>query len=1149
MLRFFYGPSAAAGRHLLDECLRRLALPRQSFIYVVPTARRARSLEKQILELRPQGFFRPHLLTFYSLVHLLHRKMGGTGVPISPAVKAILLEEIVGDTTLNLSYFARREGKPFPGLIAKLAAFISDLKQNLIDPGQLERRTQAVERPASAKSRELVKIYRQYQTLLDKHRLIDTDGMFWLVLNELSKPGKLAESLDGIDLLIFDGFFDLTHAEGEVLAKLIQQAPNVWLRLDYVPGSAAFAAAEGFVQQFCGTAERIAVPPTAGSPAERIVPGLFDPAQPPAAASPGEPPAISLLECRDRLAEVEAIAAEIKAMAAAPGFRPNRAAVAFKNLPAYAPLIREVFPACGIHFNSSSGRPLSESPVTATLMSILEIISDDYSRVAVLKFLRSPYVQFSFEHEGNSRVLDGDFLDTEARVARIFRGKDSWWARLSASADQLEHEIALGECDNELRARARLARLREQATGIKLALDEISRLDTGGCDQGGRRPPLQPDAEGGHAEGGCHPPLQAVGAHGVCPPGVCPPPPGMSPPGAHTPKAFGQAFYGLIHRFGIARGLFFAREGPTDDDVLERDYRAMNAFQKLLDDLIFAAGFSGRQAFDFAEYVEMIEAGLGGASFDVRRDVGYGVQVMSADELRGGDYDVVFLGGMAEGEFPRPAGPQIFFSERRRRDLGFKCDPPNLAIERYLFSTVVAAPTRRLVVSYPRSENGAVLLRSLFVSEIERLIPAVPKLPRPEPPAVFSHKTLQHCLGSALSGRDEARARAAAEIAAQLPADSLPTLLFRTLAIEEMRRRGGRWTEFEGALADPRVKDMIAAKYRESAFTVSNLERYAQCPFKFFAEQVAKLVELEEPQEEIDALERGGLLHRILGTFYMQRRAGGKVHLDEQDDRAAALAHIVQVASDEFARLPFEGLFWEMERERIAGTRADRGSRSVLEMFIDTEMSCRGTCKPRFFEVTFGHRRADELTDSEFDLPELVLADGGGRVRISGRIDRIEAVASRGQNLAVVVDYKTGAPPGSDQIRGHLSLQLPVYMLALRNDPKQRLEPIGGAFYCLKDDPEKFGKCFFGDGPRLRECCGLTGRKAAGMLDEQEFAGFLQASREKLMGYADAIRRGDFHPSTLAGREAGCQYCIFNSVCRRYEAKTARMAEQEAGNA
>ena len=522
---------------------------------------------------------------------------------------------------------------------------------------------------------------------------------------------------------------------------------------------------------------------------------------------------------------------------------------------------------------------------------------------------------------------------------------------------------------------------------------------------------------------------------------------------------------------------------------------------------------------------------------------------MSADELRGGDYDVVFLGGMAEGEFPRPAGPQIFFSERRRRDLGFKCDPPNLAIERYLFSTVVAAPTRRLLVSYPRSENGAVLLRSLFVSEIERLIPAVPKLPRPEPPAVFSHKTLQHCLGSALSGRDEARARAAAEIAAQLPADSLPTLLFRTLAIEEMRRRGGRWTEFEGALADPRVKDMIAAKYRESAFTVSNLERYAQCPFKFFAEQVAKLVELEEPQEEIDALERGGLLHRILGTFYMQRRAGGKVHLDEQDDRAAALGHIMRIAADEFDRLPFEGLFWDMERERIAGSRANRGSRSVLEMFIDKEIEYRGACRPRFFEVTFGHRRADELTDSEFALPELVLANGGDPVRISGRIDRIESVLADGRDLAVVVDYKTGTPPPARQISEHLSLQLPVYMLALQGDPKQRLQPIGGAFYCLKDDAKYFGKAHFGNGPKLRECCGISNRSTAGMLGDQEFDEFLDASRERIIGYADAIRRGDFHPSTLDEREAGCTYCIFNSVCRRYDAKAARMAEQEAGNA
>jgi len=775
----------------------------------------------------------------------------------------------------------------------------------------------------------------------------------------------------------------------------------------------------------------------------------------------------------------------------------NRVAVAFKDVNVYAPLIREVFTACGIPFNCSSGRPLTESPVAAAILTVLRIIGENYSRDAVLTFLRSPYVHFEFDYEGNRRTLDGEFIDVEARAARIFRGKATWPAKLTELANRLEQEIGrTREADDPQRAAARLAKLREHAAGIALALDALSALAS-----------------------------------------------------AAEPKDFRESFRSIIHRFGIARGVFFAHENRTDEDVLERDYRALSAIGTLLDDLTFAAGFSGSRRFQFADYAEMLEAGIAGEEFDVRRDVGHGVQIISAHEIRGGDYDVVFLGGLVEGEFPRPAGPQIFFSERRRHELGFKCEPSNLQLERYLFTTAVGAPTMGLVLSYPRSEDDRMLLRSLFVNEIERLMPGVQKRSYPEPQAIFSPKTLQHAIGAGLGGRDAERAEAALAIASQLTPQAIPLGVFRSLGIEEKRRRADKWTEFEGALADPAVRSIVANRYAESSFTVSRLERYAQCPFRFFAEHVAKLVELDKPEEEIDAIERGGLLHAILGRFYMERRSRGKIELDAHDDREAVLGHLVSVAHNEFDRQPFEGIFWEMERERIAGTAAHHGSPTILELFIDAEMADAGRCKPRFFEVTFGYGRADELTDVQLSLPELAFEGGGTRVRISGRIDRVEVAPDGSAAPAIVVDYKTGNPPHHTAIREYRSLQIPVYMMALEQDPHHRFHAIGGAYYCLKDTPKDFGKTFFGGAEQLRECCGVSRKKTAGLLDAKELAEVIGGARAKIIEYVAAIRSGIFNPSTLSERDAGCMWCIFRGVCRRELAKSLRMAQREEANA
>ncbi|NQT18373.1 MAG: exodeoxyribonuclease V subunit gamma [Planctomycetes bacterium] len=1071
---------------MLDECLHRLAGPRQSVIYVVPTARRARTLEKELLHARPEGFFRPHLLTFHSLMQLLYRRMGGTGAPISESVKAMLIEEIVSDDALKLRYFRHREDRPFAGLVTRLAGFISDLKQNLIDPGTLERRTHDIEKPAGLKSRELVRIYREYQNMLDDHGLVDTDGMFWLVLEKLDQPRKLKDALGEIDLLLFDGFFDVTLAEGKVLGKLLEQTAQAWLRLDWLPGAGAYAAAEPFVLEYCAHAEQIPAAAAPGSPAEPLAPVLFDHER-----TSTKPCDVQILECRDRVAEVEAIAAEIKRLSVTGDFEANRIAVAFKNIETYAPIVRDVFASCGIPHNCAVGRPLGESPVTAALMSILEIVQEDYSREAVLKFLRSPYVHFGFEHDGAGAALDGNFVDVEARAARIFRGKATWAQKLRQAADLAEKGTAPertddADDDQPRRAADRAAKLTRQSHGIGLALEEISAL---------ARP--------------------------------------------MTPSDFRKTFDHIIKRFGIARGIFFRHRCQTDEEVLERDYRALEKFDKVLDDVTFAAGFSRRKNFEFDEYLEMIQAGLSGETFAVRRDVDHGVHVLPIHEVRGGDYDAVFVGGMVDGEFPRPQAPRIFYSDSRRTQLEFKTTPTSLEIERYLFASAAAAPRRRLMISYPTYDGGKTLLKSLFVREIERALPWVDTKRRPATGEVFSPKSLQSYLGGALAGRNASETRRAITICGN-PANNAPDAMTRALAIEEMRRRGDAWSRFEGMLADPEVKRLIAQRYQERAFSASTLESYARCPFRFFAERVAQLEELEEPQEEIDALERGSVIHRMLSRFYIERRGRGTTQLSPDDDRNAALEHIRSIAEDEFEQLPYEGFFWDMERERIIGGHGRR-SPGVLEMFIDAEISDDAPGKPRFFEVSFGHRRTDEISDTALQLPELVLGSGADEVRLAGRIDRVEVAELSGERLALAVDYKTGTPPHRDDIYDHIILQIPIYMMALEGSGYR---PAGGTYYCLKDDPGQFGKAgsFFGLGVELKEHFGAPTQRRAGFLAEDELAEVLDRVRLKIVEYAAGIRGGVFPPSLLDPAQARCQYCAFSGVCRRHEAKAARMA-------
>ena len=69
----------------------------------------------------------------------------------------------------------------------------------------------------------------------------------------------------------------------------------------------------------------------------------------------------------------------------------------------------------------------------------------------------------------------------------------------------------------------------------------------------------------------------------------------------------------------------------------------------------------------------------------------------------------------------------------------------------------------------------------------------------------------------------------------------------------------------------------------------------------------------------------------------------------------------------------------------------------------------------------------------------------GGGVSVSGKIDRVDAdpLSARG----IIVDYKSGAAPSAAQIHDEARLQIPLYLLVLRD--QLGLEPMGGVYVPL----------------------------------------------------------------------------------------------------
>ena len=142
-----------------------------------------------------------------------------------------------------------------------------------------------------------------------------------------------------------------------------------------------------------------------------------------------------------------------------------------------------------------------------------------------------------------------------------------------------------------------------------------------------------------------------------------------------------------------------------------------------------------------------------------------------------------------------------------------------------------------------------------------------------------------------------------------------------------------------------------------------------------------------------------------------------------------------------------------------------------LEHFVRQDDSLRLPLVPRRFEVGFGNDRA---------APELQRGLDLGGFTVSGKMDRIDVdpFSARG----IVQDYKSGAAHSARRIEQDGRLQMPLYMLALRD--LVGIEPLGGLYRSLSG--ETGGARAF----RLEARSDVPGFASLDYLDEDAFWGW-----------------------------------------------------------
>lgn len=294
---------------------------------------------------------------------------------------------------------------------------------------------------------------------------------------------------------------------------------------------------------------------------------------------------------------------------------------------------------------------------------------------------------------------------------------------------------------------------------------------------------------------------------------------------------------------------------------------------------------------------------------------------------------------------------------------------------------------------------------------------------------------------------------------------------------------GDRLTAYHGLVPPDPGTDPLAGG---AVLSASRLETLGQCQLRYFYQYVLGARPVRDPEYDpeqwLDALERGLLLHVVYERALGERPAG----VDYADE--AFQDHALRILDDEVRgtldRLPApNGVVLEAEQAAL-----EEDVRSFVAMIRDLRPHVIHT------ELAFGPD-ADAEGVVELEV-------GGGLLRLRGRVDRLDVLETGGLR---VVDYKTGRRRGyhsTTPFDGGRRLQHFLYSLAVeRLRPGERVEHAEYHFPTRRGENEvrSYSRADLNPGHRV------------------------------LATLLDMARRGRF---LATESRDDCRYCDFAAVCR-----------------
>jgi ATP-dependent helicase/nuclease subunit B len=591
-----------------------------------------------------------------------------------------------------------------------------------------------------------------------------------------------------------------------------------------------------------------------------------------------------------------------------------------------------------------------------------------------------------------------------------------------------------------------------------------------------------------------------------------------------------------------------------------------------------------REPLPLRDWLPILEAGLANLTVGVIPPVLDEVLIGAIDRARNPDLKLALVLGVNETIFPATPAAQTILTDADRDELQAPLGPDlrgQISRERFYGYIACTRASEKLVVAFSRQNaDGKILNPSPFITHLQQIFQALEIEEFQNEIHLDDVRQANEIVAPLVQYRSSEYQFAHFENQSRLTSAATKNWdeLLKLPALINLKNNLGELREPSPAenLSPALAEKLYGSTLRTS---VSRLEEFAACPFRFFVRSGLRAD--ERKVFELDARERGSFQHDVLKKFHDELQNENL----RWRDLAPALARerIGKIANDLIES--FHGGLLRESAQSLFAARAMTGS---LQNFIEVTVSWlreQNDFDPSHAELDFGIENAPAL---EIDL------DGGKKLALKGRIDRVDLWRDEktGDALALVLDYKSSSKKLDKVLVEHgVQLQLLAYLNVLRHwkNPQEVfgvkwLIPAGVFYVNLRGEYKSGGsreEILADADESRRKAYRHTGRYDAGVLDrldrvqtKDQFSYQLKKDGGLYANSTEALPRAEFEKLLdgveiqlremggrifdgaaqvdpyRKGKQTPCEFCDYQTACRidkwTHQFRVLRAAKEEA---